>query len=93
LVDLAERRIVLTPDDANATRIADELEVPAEEQFTAKDPDTGLEPFLRAPRGTLLAASRYDGMDLPGDACRMMVLACAARKYDSGIWPAAPRDR
>ncbi len=75
LVDLADRRVVLTPDDANATRIADELDVPVEERFTAKDPDAGLEPFLRAPRGTLLAASRYDGMDLPGDACRMLVLS------------------
>lgn len=75
LADLAERRLVLTPDDANATRIADALEVPQQERFTAKDPDAGLEPFVRAARGTLLAASRYDGMDLPGEACRMMVLS------------------
>jgi hypothetical protein len=75
LVDLADRRIVLTPDDAGATRIADELDVPPEQRFTAKDPDTGLAPFLSASRATLLAASRYDGMDLHGDTCRMMVLS------------------
>jgi len=75
LLALSDKRLVLTPDDASATRIADELEVPASERFTAKDPDVGLKSFLAAHRGTLLAPSRYDGMDLPGDACRVMIMS------------------
>lgn len=75
LLDLASKRLVLTPDDDAARRIADELDVPAGERFTAKDADTGIQPFLDAKVGTLLAANRYDGMDLAADSCRMMLMA------------------
>jgi hypothetical protein len=75
LLDLAAKRLVLTPDDDSARRIADALDVPASERFTAKDADTGIQPFLDAEAGTLLAANRYDGMDLAADSCRMMLMA------------------
>lgn len=75
LLDLAPKRLILTPDDKSASAIADALGVPAAERFTAKDPDTGIEPFVAADKGTLLAANRYDGMDLADEACRMMLMA------------------
>ena len=75
LLDLATKRLVLTPDDDSARRIADTLDVPASQRFTAKDADTGIQPFLDAEAGTLLAANRYDGMDLAADSCRMMLMA------------------
>lgn len=34
----------------------------------------GLEPFAEAPTGVLGLANRYDGLDLPGNACRIVVL-------------------
>lgn len=34
----------------------------------------GLESFVEAPAGVLALANRYDGLDLPGDACRIVVL-------------------
>ncbi len=34
----------------------------------------GLESFVNAPAGVLALANRYDGLDLPGDACRIVVL-------------------
>jgi hypothetical protein len=75
LLGLAPKALILTPDDDSARRIADSLEIPGPERFTAKDPDAGLGPFIDADRGTLLAASRYDGMDLPGDACHLMLMS------------------
>lgn len=75
LLNLAPKRLILTPDDKGAKRIADELGVPADERFDAKDPDVGLDPFLKAERGTLLAPNRYDGMDLANEACRLMVMS------------------
>jgi len=75
LLELTAKRLVLTPDDDSARRIADALDVPASERFTAKDADTGIQPFLDAEVGTLLAANRYDGMDLAADSCRMMLMA------------------
>ena len=75
LLDLAERRLVLTPEDNSAKAIADALGVPAAQRFTAKNADTGLQSFVEATAGTLLAANRYDGMDLAADTCRMMLMA------------------
>jgi hypothetical protein len=75
LLDLASKRLVLTPNDESARRIADALDIPALERYTAKDADTGIQPFIDAPVGTLLAPNRYDGMDLAADACRMMLMA------------------
>jgi hypothetical protein len=68
LLDLTKKRLVLTPDDDSATKIADMLGVSAAERFTAKDADTGIQPFLDADSGTLLAPNRYDGMDLAADS-------------------------
>lgn len=73
LMNLAAKRLILTPDDASADRIADELSCPVDERYTAKNADTGIEPFLSATKGTLLAANRYDGMDLPAETCRLML--------------------
>lgn len=75
ILDLADRRLVLTPDDRSAAVIAEALGVPPSQRYTAKDPDRGLQPFVEADAGTLLAANRYDGMDLAADACRMMLMA------------------
>lgn len=46
LLGLTGKRLVLTPDDQSATRIADLLGVPAGERFTAKDSDAGILPFI-----------------------------------------------
>ncbi|MCX2933435.1 DEAD/DEAH box helicase [Mycobacterium sp. CVI_P3] len=74
LFDLADKRLVLTPDDAAAVRIADTLGIPAAERVAANNRD-GLRPFLEAERATLLAPNRYDGMDLAAESCRMMLMA------------------
>lgn len=75
LLDLSKKRLVLTPDDESATRIANLLNVPNTKRFTAKDSDAGIQPFIEADEGTLLAPNRYDGMDLAADACRMMLMS------------------
>jgi Rad3-related DNA helicase len=75
LLDLAPKRLVLTPDDDSAHRIADAINVPDGERFTAKDAEAGIQPFIDAESGTLLAANRYDGMDLAAESCRIMLLA------------------
>jgi hypothetical protein len=71
---IAPKHLVLTPDAAAAERIADTYQIPDAERFSAKGED-GLWPFLEADRGTLLAPSRYDGMDLPGESCRMILMS------------------
>ncbi|QSE87527.1 DEAD/DEAH box helicase (plasmid) [Rhodococcus pseudokoreensis] len=74
LLNLAKKRLILTPDDKSADEIANRLQVPQAERFTAKT-DSGLAPFLKAESGTLLAPNRYDGMDLSAETCRLMLMA------------------
>lgn len=75
LADLSPKRLILAPDDKTVKDIADALEVPEDKRFDAKNPATGITPFLKAAEGTLLAANRYDGMDLRDKTCRLMVMS------------------
>ncbi|MEU6248385.1 DEAD/DEAH box helicase [Glycomyces sp. NPDC047010] len=75
LLELAPKRLVLTPDDDSAHHIANAIKVPDDERFTARDVEAGIQPFIDAETGTLLAPNRYDGMDLAADSCRMMLMA------------------
>ncbi|OKH65777.1 hypothetical protein EB73_21165 [Mycobacterium sp. SWH-M3] len=75
LLGLSNKRLILTPDDESAFRLADMLGVDERDRYTARDADAGLQPFIDAETGTLLAPSRYDGMDLADDSCRMMLMA------------------
>jgi hypothetical protein len=43
--------------------------------FSASDVETSLSPFTTDPRAVLGLANRYDGIDLPDDHCRLIVLA------------------
>lgn len=73
LADLAEKHLILTQQGAAAAEIANRLMVPDQQRFDASD--TTVEAFKQAPRGTLLAPNRYDGMDLADQTCRFMIMA------------------
>ncbi|MEV7465469.1 DEAD/DEAH box helicase [Streptomyces kronopolitis] len=74
LVRLRDKSVLLTPDDRTAQAIARRLGVPAAERFRPGEAKTGLRPFIDAERGMLLAASRYDGMDLPDETCNIILM-------------------
>lgn len=74
LTQLEPKRMILTPDAASANALADGLGIPDEERYTAQS-EQGLTPFAAVDKGTLLAPSRYDGMDLAGNTCRILVLS------------------
>jgi hypothetical protein len=74
LADLDAKRLVLTPDQASADNIVEELAVPSNEIYTPGD-KFGVESFLDAACGTLLAPNRYDGMDLADTGCRFMIMS------------------
>jgi hypothetical protein len=48
LLDLTTKRLLLTPDAESARQIADALGVAADERFTARDAEAGIQPFLDA---------------------------------------------
>lgn len=69
----AGKKLILTPSQVEAEMIASELNVPPEERFEVNQ-GSEFTDFRDAVTGTLLAANRYDGMDLAGDACRLMFM-------------------
>lgn len=75
LAQLSPKQLLLTPSEAAATDLANTLLVPSEQRYDAKDDAVGIRPFLDAEEGSLLAAGRYDGMDLKDDACHLEVLS------------------
>ena len=74
---LAEKKLILTPDKASAQVMAEFLEIPLADQIEAASSETAVQEFADSPSGTLLAAGRYDGMDLAGETCRLMIMSGA----------------
>lgn len=42
--------------------------------FDAGDVEDSVEPFVKSEDSALVVASRFDGIDLPGDACRLVII-------------------
>lgn len=76
IIGLSNKALVLSQESvANTEAAAEALSGPG---VPVMGRDTlekqGLESFVRAPIGVLGLANRYDGLDLPGNACRIVVL-------------------
>jgi len=67
-LELFGKAVLIAPSDHAATRLVAAV-VP--EQMPVWQP----EEFAEAPGGVLALANRYDGIDLPDEACRLVVLA------------------
>lgn len=72
-VNRASKRLILTPSQAEADALAQQLGLAEGERFDVRQ-GNDFSSFCDASRGALLAPNRYDGMDLAGDACRMMLM-------------------
>lgn len=69
------RAVVLTPDSRTmegflATCVPDGADV-----FRPEDVEDSLDGFAATPRAVLAMANRYDGLDLPDESCRLVILA------------------
>ena len=69
----ATRSLILTPSKTVAQSVIDDLSdlSPSPAIFLAPDVENSLEPFLNEDHSALVLHNRYDGIDLPGDACHL----------------------
>lgn len=74
VVAVAGKALVLAPDTVTAVSRARELAQPGWPVMTIDDVGESLRPFAAVPHATCGLANRYDGLDLPGDACRAEVM-------------------
>jgi hypothetical protein len=75
IVDEIGRVLFLAPSDWRLAGASEALLPDGLTLFGSSDIEEGLDAFVAAPRGALLLANRYDGIDLPGQACRLIILA------------------
>lgn len=76
LIDSTDRTLVLTP---NAVRVDYFIQAVTElglehAVLTAKDIEESLDPFVKSKKAMLVLTNRYDGIDLPGEDCRLLVV-------------------
>jgi hypothetical protein len=74
LVRRAGKALILAPDTATATATAQELAQHGWPVLTANDVAEGMGPFASVENATCGLASRYDGLDLPGDDCHAVLM-------------------
>lgn len=75
-VGAVDRALVLCPDRLNARRFQDGLAKSGISRTVmfAQHIEESLDPFTSSTEAVLLLAGRYDGLDLSGEACRLLVL-------------------
>lgn len=74
VITQAGRALVLTPDETTATKFIAKRIPESHTVLRAPDVSDDLKPFTTTAAATLVLANRYDGIDLPGDDCRLVVL-------------------
>lgn len=71
----AGRALVLVPDDAKAGELREWFEKTLGwETFNARAIESSKDRFLASANVVAILANRYDGIDLPGDDCRVLIL-------------------
>ncbi len=74
LIQRAGRSLILVPNDRLQETIAKDVEnyLPTFHIFSASDMEKSTKPFLETKYAVAIMANRYDGIDFPGQACRLL---------------------
>ncbi|MBF2020303.1 MAG: hypothetical protein IGR93_09415 [Hydrococcus sp. C42_A2020_068] len=74
LIEKAGRSLVLVPDDAKAKEFRSLVKERLEFQtFDAHEIETSKDPFIESSQAVAIISNRYDGIDFPGDECRLLI--------------------
>jgi hypothetical protein len=69
------RTLMLVQDDKSASNLKDFIEKETKTKvFLSKDIENGTDEFVSSDNGIAILANRYDGIDMDGDKCHMLVL-------------------
>lgn len=75
IVEVADKALVLTQKTVEkAEDAARAVASPGHRVYRKDEVERDLSVFAKAPSGVLGLANRYDGLDLPGDDCRLVIL-------------------
>ena len=69
------RSLILVPDEYSANEIKNQIEKKLSYKvFNAKQIEYSKEPFIQEEKAVAVVANRYDGIDLVGDECRLLII-------------------
>ena len=74
IVRLVGKALVISPSRKSVNDLSRQLAIGVGPLFDGYDVDEALTQFAQATSGICPLANRYDGIDLPGEACRLVVL-------------------
>lgn len=75
LMRRAGRSLVLVPSDQQADKIKENVRTNLGfPTFTADDIEESKQPFVATPQAVAVIANRYDGIDFPGNDCRLLFI-------------------
>src|SRR3984957_7841453 len=75
LMRVAGRSLVLVPSDKMRDDLAQDVEEHLGfETFSADDIEDSKKPFIEAKKAVAVVANRYDGIDFPGEECRLLFI-------------------
>ena len=89
-VEQRGRSLILRPGrfDAESSTVLQELQAREVPILHASDIEDSIQPFLELSNGALVL-SRYDGLDLPDEACRQVIIAglpCGTNMQEKFFW-------
>jgi hypothetical protein len=73
-IERAEKALILAPSRRELDAFAATAVPPTVPMIRTSDAERDLATFLNSQRAAVLLANRYDGIDLPDDTCRLVVL-------------------
>jgi len=74
-IGLTDRALVLVPRTVDISDAEQQLLDAGFDVLGASDIEESLDPFTSRANVALVLANRYDGLDLPGDDCRLLIMA------------------
>lgn len=74
-INNAGRAVLLTPSTAQLDEAASSLIPDGFARISAADVEETFDPFVASSQAVLTLANRYDGIDLPGDSCRLVIMS------------------
>ncbi|MFY9488054.1 MAG: helicase C-terminal domain-containing protein [Solirubrobacterales bacterium] len=74
-IERAKRALIISPSRTEINQIASRCVPDGVQRVTATDMEDGSEAFVSEESAVLLLANRYDGIDLPDESCRLIVLS------------------
>ncbi len=76
MIQATQRALVLVPDERTEGKVKNRIlsELKNYKIFNASQIEKSKEPFIKEDRAVAIVANRYDGIDLPGEECRLLVV-------------------